>query len=217
MARGAGTRRAPYRRWIKSPRPVEMGQTTKISAQQDQLRHGVCAGPDDGVLVESTAQLPGLVEWLTQGEPALLGRPVSAFLAAGDLDDAKCLRTQQAGQFRMGALIGGVGLDGSAWAVGSEERLVAYAFGSAQCGKVLRALTDGEGDVLCGVAEPVVCGEVGPDIVGMDLRRFRHTKPSRESVEGRHISRLVAHAEAASAFAIHLAGRAGWHGRRPIS
>jgi hypothetical protein len=37
-------------------------------------------------------------------------------------------------------------------------------------------LADGEDNVLIGVAESVVRGQVGSDLVGMYPRRFRHKK-----------------------------------------
>ena len=50
-----------------------------------------------------------------------------------------------------------------------------------------------EGDVVNGMAQPVVRGVVGPNFVGMDMRRFSHKKnPSKETVEGRRFSRLLA-------------------------
>ena len=35
---------------------------------------------------------------------------------------------------------------------------------------------DGQDNVLIGVAESVVRSQVGSDLVGVDLRRFRHKK-----------------------------------------
>jgi hypothetical protein len=177
------------------------------SAQQDQLRNRISTDPDDGVLVKVAANLFGGIELQAQREVALLSGPFRTVLAAGALDGSERLVAQHRGQLGVPAVVGFVGLNGPARVVGGQEGAACDAAGSEQGRQALRALANVQDDVVLSVADPVVGGQVGARTLSECICVVSDIKkPSRESVEGRRISRLVAPARAASAFASTLPG-----------
>ena len=76
----------------------------------------------------------------------------------------------------MPAFVGFVGLDGPSWVVGGQEGTTCNAAGSEQGSQALRGHADVQDDIVLGMAEAVVGGQEGPDLIGVNLRRFRHKK-----------------------------------------
>ena len=76
----------------------------------------------------------------------------------------------------MRSVVGCVGLYGTLGVVGSEICPTLDTVASEQHCQALRSVANGQDNVLCGVAESVVCCQVGSDLVGIDLCSCSHKK-----------------------------------------